>query len=41
MLYSLVEAAILNGLNPYLNLKHVFIELPNSETVQNIEALLR
>lgn len=37
-LYSLVETARLNGLNPYLYLKHVFIELPKAQMVEDIEA---
>jgi transposase len=39
-LYSLVETAKANHLNPYLYLKHVFTELPKANTVEHIEALL-
>ncbi|MFA7555886.1 MAG: IS66 family transposase [Spongiibacteraceae bacterium] len=39
-LYSLVETAKANGLNPYAYLKQVFEVLPNAETVEAIETLL-
>ncbi len=39
-LYSLVETAKANGLEPYAYLRHVFTELPRAETVEAIEALL-
>ena len=39
-LYSLIETAKANGLEPYAYLRHVFIELPKAETVEAIEALL-
>lgn len=39
-LYSLVETAKANGLNPYEYLKRVFTDLPNAGTVEEIEALL-
>ena len=39
-LYSLVETARANGLNPYAYLKHVFTEPPKATTVEAIEALL-
>lgn len=39
-LYSLIETAKANGLNPYEYLKHVFKELPNALTVEDIEQLL-
>jgi len=39
-LYSLVQTAKLNELNPYAYLKHVFKELPNAQTIEAIEALL-
>jgi transposase len=39
-LYSLIETAKANDLNPYAYLKQVFTDLPNSETVEDIEALL-
>ncbi len=39
-LYSLIETAKANELNLYDYLKHVFTELPNAETVEDIEVLL-
>ena len=39
-LYSLVETAKLNGLDPYTYLRHVFIELPKAGAVDDVEALL-
>lgn len=39
-LYSLIETAKMNGLNPYDYLKEVFTQLPNAETVEDIEKLL-
>ncbi len=39
-LYSLIETAKANGLEPYAYLKTVFTELPNAGTVDDIEALL-
>ena len=39
-LYSLVECAKINGLEPYAYLRHVFTELPKAGTVEAIEALL-
>jgi transposase len=39
-LYSLVETAKANKLNPYEHLKEVFTELPKAMTVEDIEALL-
>jgi len=39
-LYSLVETAKANGLNPYAYLKHLFTELPNAEGIEAYEALL-
>lgn len=39
-LYSLIETAKLNGLEPYRYLRHVFTELPKAHTVEEIEALL-
>jgi transposase len=39
-LYSLIETAKANGLEPYGYLRHVFTELPRAETVEAIEALL-
>ena len=39
-LYSLIETAKLNGIEPYAYLKKVFTDLPNVETVEQVEALL-
>lgn len=39
-LYSLIETAKANGLEPYAYLRCLFTELPNAETVETIEALL-
>ena len=39
-LYSLIETAKANGLEPYAYLRHLFTELPQAETVEVIEALL-
>ncbi|WP_308368608.1 MULTISPECIES: IS66 family transposase [unclassified Microbulbifer] len=39
-LYSLIETAKANGLEPYDYLRHVYAELPQAETVEDIEALL-
>lgn len=39
-LYSLIETAKANGLNPYDYLKVVFKELPNAQSVEAIEMLL-
>jgi transposase len=39
-LYSLVETAKLNGLEPYRYLHHVFNELPKAQTLADIERLL-
>ena len=39
-LYSLVETAKANGLEPHAYLTRVFTELPNAKTVEEIEALL-
>ena len=39
-LYSLIETAKANGLEPYAYLRFVFAELPKAETVDDIEALL-
>jgi transposase len=40
-LYSLIETAKANGLEPYAYLRHLFTELPKAETVDAIEALLQ
>lgn len=39
-LYSLIETAKANGLEPYAYLRRVFAELPRAETVEDFEALL-
>ncbi len=39
-LYSLIETAKVNGLEPYAYLRYLFTELPKAETVDDIEALL-
>jgi transposase len=39
-LYSLIETAKANGLEPYAYLRYLFTELPRAETVEGIEALL-
>jgi len=39
-LYSLIETAKANGIEPYAYLKTVFTELPQATTVEQIEALL-
>jgi len=38
-LYSLIETAKANKLEPYAYLRHVFTELPKADTVEAIEAL--
>jgi len=39
-LYSLIETAKANGLEPYAYLRHLFTELPKATTVEDFEALL-
>jgi transposase len=39
-LYSLIETAKANGLEPYAYLRYLFTALPKAETVEVIEALL-
>ena len=39
-LYSLIETAKANGLEPYAYLRYLFTELPKADTVKVIEALL-
>lgn len=39
-LYSLIETAKANGIEPYAYLRTVFTELPNATSVEEIEALL-
>ena len=39
-LYSLIETAKANGVEPYAYLRYLFTELPKAETVDAIERLL-
>ena len=39
-LYSLVQCAKVNGLEPYAYLRRVFTELPRAQSLGDIEALL-
>ena len=39
-LYSLIETAKANGLEPYAYLRYLFTELPKAQTVDAIDALL-
>ena len=39
-LYSIIETAKANGIEPYAYLRHVFAELPKATTLEDIEALL-
>jgi transposase len=39
-LYSLIETAKANNLEPYAYLKKIFTELPNAKTIEEIESLL-
>jgi len=39
-LYSLIETAKANGLEPYAYLKKVFVELPNTESFDDVDRLL-
>jgi transposase len=39
-LYSLVETAKANDLNPHKYLEHLFTELPNAQSIEDVEALL-
>ena len=39
-LYSLIECAKANGLEPYAYLRHVFTELPKAQSLAEVEALL-
>ena len=39
-LYSLIQTAKANHLEPYQYLRHVFTELPKADSVEAIEALL-
>ena len=40
IIYSIIETAKTNGLDPYAYLRKVFTELPAAKTVEDIEALL-
>lgn len=40
ILYSLIETAKANAIEPYAYLRHVFTELPKATTLEHIEALL-
>ena len=39
-LYSLIETAKANGLEPYAYLKHVFTQLPNAQSYDDVDQLL-
>ncbi len=39
-LYSIIETAKANGLEPYAYLKRIFTELPNAKTLEQMESLL-
>ena len=39
-LYSLIECAKANGLEPYAYLRHVFTALPKAKSLAEVEALL-
>ena len=39
-LYSVIETAKANGLEPYAYLKRIFTELPNAKTLEQMESLL-
>ena len=39
-LYSLIETAKANSLEPYVYLRYLFTELPRAKTAEDIEALL-
>jgi transposase len=39
-LYSLIETAKANGIEPYVYLRRVFTDLPNAQSVEQIETLL-
>ena len=40
MLYSLIETAKANGLEPYAYLRHIFEKLPLASSLEHYEALL-
>jgi transposase len=39
-LYSLIETAKANGLEPYAYLRYIYTQLPSAQAVEDIEALL-
>jgi len=39
-LYSVIETAKANDLEPYAYLRKIFTDLPNAETIDQIDALL-
>jgi transposase/prefoldin subunit 5 len=39
-LYTVIETAKVNGIEPYAYLRHVFAELPKATTLEDVEALL-
>jgi len=39
-LYSLIETAKANGLEPYVYLRYIYTQLPSAQAVEDIEALL-
>ena len=39
-LYSLIETAKANRIEPYRYLRHIFSEMPKARTVEDVEALL-
>jgi transposase len=39
-LYSLIETAKANGIEPYVYLRRVFTDLPNAHSLEQVEALL-
>ncbi|MHB8255405.1 MAG: transposase domain-containing protein, partial [Acidiferrobacter sp.] len=39
-LYSLIETCKANGLEPYAYLRRVFTDLPQAQTLEDLEALL-
>ena len=39
-LYSLIESAKANGLEPYAYLRRIFTDLPKAQTIEDLEALL-
>ena len=39
-LYSLIETAKANGIEPYVYLRHIYQKLPAAQTIGQLEALL-